>query len=170
LPDQDAPGHHIPGQMFSAGLDIDNTGRVVGYSTSSQGVHAALWANGSIVDLGTLSSDVNDSSSAAAINDRGQVVGYSFASGVQRAFIWDGSAMIDLNSLVGPSLGFTLMRADDINDRGYIIAAGDNGHSYLLTPIPEPSTYALMLLGLGVLGVATKRRRGDRATVQPSSC
>jgi len=29
-----------------------------------------------------------------------------------------------------------------------------------LTPIPEPSTYALMLAGLGVVGFVARRRKG----------
>jgi hypothetical protein len=33
----------------------------------------------------------------------------------------------------------------------------------LATPIPEPQTYALMLLGLGLVGWATRRQRLNRA-------
>jgi hypothetical protein len=29
-----------------------------------------------------------------------------------------------------------------------------------MAPVPEPATYALLLGGLGILGVAARRRRG----------
>jgi len=32
-----------------------------------------------------------------------------------------------------------------------------------LPPIPEPSTYALLLVGLATVGVATRRRKARRA-------
>ena len=37
-----------------------------------------------------------------------------------------------------------------------------NWHTYIaaVTVVPEPATYALMALGLGVVGIATRRRRG----------
>ena len=40
--------------------------------------------------------------------------------------------------------------------------AGPNEESHglfgVLTPVPEPSTYAMMLVGLGLLGLRTRRR------------
>jgi hypothetical protein len=36
---------------------------------------------------------------------------------------------------------------------------GINNIAFSVTPIPEPSTYALMLAGLGVVGFAARRRQ-----------
>jgi hypothetical protein len=40
-------------------------------------------------------------------------------------------------------------------------------HAFVLTtPVPEPETYAMMLAGLGLLGVVARRRKqgvGDRS-------
>jgi hypothetical protein len=67
--------------------------------------------------------------------------------------------MLDLNSLVTLSDTF-LTQATAINDLGQIVANGADGQAYLLTPIPEPSTYAA-LLAAAVFGlVALRRRRG----------
>ena len=54
-----------------------------------------------------------------------------------------------------------------LNDLGQIAIAAHltNGQQtiFVLTPIPEPSTYALMLVGLGVLGAMGSRRQRDCA-------
>ncbi|HEX3356293.1 MAG TPA: PEP-CTERM sorting domain-containing protein, partial [Tepidisphaeraceae bacterium] len=54
------------------------------------------------------------------------------------------------------TLGTYLTEAKGINDSGQIIAFGWNSHSYLLTPIPEPSIVAL-LAALTALCFARKR-------------
>ena len=52
-----------------------------------------------------------------------------------------------------------LTQAKGINDSGQIIADSYGGHAFLLTPVPEPATSALLLAGLGLVGVTVRRRR-----------
>ena len=68
--------------------------------------------------------------------------------------------LVDLNSFLDASManaGWVLERAYDINDNGWIVGdarigqSGEN-HAFLLAPIPEPETYALMLAGLVLVG------------------
>ena len=118
--------------------------------------HAFVWepsapnaTTGTMVDLGTLAINSNPSlsqSEGLAINSGGVVVGDSNTAGplVQTdAVIWQPGAggaytMTDINNLIPSGTGWTLVKAEAINDAGLIVAFGSqNGgplHAVLLTP------------------------------------
>jgi hypothetical protein len=66
------------------------------------------------------------------------------------AIIWDGpESPSDLNSMLDDSgAGWNLEVALAINDRGWIVGKGTNPNGdprgYLLVPVPEPSSLALL--------------------------
>ncbi len=97
-------------------------------------------------DLGTLG---GLTAGAERINDFGTIVGGSqLLDGSGAAFIYtDSGGMVDLNTLVSLS-GWTLDDAVGVNESGQIICQGVNAnsvyHGFLLTPVPEPSTGALL--------------------------
>lgn len=156
---------------FSYAQGINNNNQVVGNSkTGSDQFHAfvAYKVNGvwQMFDLGTLG---GADSYAYGINDSGQIVGFSQTpfSGVS-AFISDiNGNMRNLNDLIGnESDNWDLERALAINNDGSITGIGFNKNkrqwrAYLLTPVPEPTSLAL--LGLGGLCLL-RRRRGRRDT------
>jgi probable HAF family extracellular repeat protein len=75
-----------------------------------------------MMDLGTLG---GLSSVGASVNNSGQVTGESTtAAGDNHAFLYSNGTMQDLNDLIDPTLGITLLRAQDINEKGEILAAG----------------------------------------------
>jgi probable HAF family extracellular repeat protein len=104
----------LPDATFSEAVAINNRNEIAGSSGSSgETVHAVLWRDGEIIDLGTLG---GAASRAWGINDRGQVVGAALtASGEDHAFLWEDGVMTDL-SAAGP-----FQRAFAVNQRGEIV-------------------------------------------------
>jgi uncharacterized membrane protein len=146
--------------------DARADGVVVGYATDVDGIHALWWTNDTgIHDMGDLVGG-RVFSRARAINSAGQVIGFGDAGSGYRATLWDSltGPIQDLNDLIDPTLGWTLEQANDINERGEILGIGYNAAgqyvAFLLTPnaVPEPTTWAMMIAGFGLVGAAARRR------------
>lgn len=160
------------GGTDSYGYAMNDSGQVAGWSAINQygHNHAFFWSqeNG-MLDIGTLG---GTTSSAMGMNNLGQVVGVSSTDQCdpcyafdQRAFIWTAAGgLVDLNSLVDSSSDWTIIGAMDINEVGQIAAIGysPNGsyQAVLLSPVPEPKTYAMFLAALGLIGSVMYRRQG----------
>jgi probable HAF family extracellular repeat protein len=149
----------LPSTSGATSLDVNAADEVVGWSgdTYSLDGHAFHWSNNYMTDLGTLG---GVTSRAYAINDAGLITGASkISTGTQwHGFLYYDWVMYDLNDLVAPGSGWELIDAQDINASGQIVGNGlINGetHAFLLTPVPEPGSLTLILLG----GWAMIRRR-----------
>jgi probable HAF family extracellular repeat protein len=147
------------GLANSIGLAINDHGQVVGDASGS----AFLYTPGT--GIATLAT-AHFPNYAFGINNGGQVVGeYAVGNGQSRAFLYSASAgVIDLNTRVASATaaGWTLTSARDINDGGQIVGLGMLGgenRAFLLTPVPEPATWMLMLGGLGLLASSARLRR-----------
>jgi probable HAF family extracellular repeat protein len=166
------------GDNFSIANGINSSGQVVGVSETHGGTYDAfLYSGGSMIDIG------GAASSAIGINNSGEVVGAENGSnGNSYAFLYtSGTGLEDLNTLyasllvsgTGTKTGFTsLLEATSINSSGEIAGYGNyyNGtvienQAFLLSPaaVPEPSTWALMLGGLGATAIWTRLRRKNVA-------
>ena len=144
---------------------INTSGQVVGwFDAGSYEPHAFLYNNGTTTNLHTLGGQY---SSADGINDSGKVVGWSkTASDYDHAFLYSDGSMKDLNSLIDPASGWTLYEATAINNSGWIVGTGHNSITYnynafLLTPVPEPSTF--ILLGFATISLLAYAWRQQRA-------
>ena len=133
---------------------INDGGAVVGTSYLAGGtVHAFLYANGAMIDLNPDGGD----SEAFDINNAGQVVGRGKGGG----FLYANGVMTDLDALIAPG-EWHIASAVGINDLGQIVGQACNGYGEcvgaLLSPVPEPGVYGMLLGGLAVLGAAIRRR------------
>ncbi len=108
---------------FSHAYDINERGQIVGVSTTSAGVHAVLWENGTITDLGTLPGD--DYSEARGINERGQIMGLSGTWDGQccEAVLWESGTITDL----GIPITYYAEHYG-INNRGQIVFTSIQSH------------------------------------------
>jgi len=144
--------------IMSEATAVNNLGQVVGTDELFGGgtAHAFIWseANG-MRSLGRLSG--YGRSLAYDINDSGVVIGKNqkFGVDVESAFVWtqtDGMLALDtlLASADKAKVG-SILNAKQLNERGQILAVANTGSNLayvLLTPVPEPTTQGLMLLGL----------------------
>jgi probable HAF family extracellular repeat protein len=147
------------GQVFNLGPlwanDINEAGQVVGYNGSV----ATEWSNGQTINLPLLPGSID--SQAEGINNAGQVVGYSTLGYGNVATEWSNGQLAPLPLL--PGFKFESSVATGINDAGEVV-----GYSVVVANpgVPEPSTWALMLLGFAGLGYAGYRQ-AKRASFQP---
>ncbi|TFU00442.1 PEP-CTERM sorting domain-containing protein [Polymorphobacter arshaanensis] len=117
----------------------------------------------------------NEVDNARGINSAGTVVGFAQQfddNGDQIAQIhtlwdFDGTSYTayDLTSLIVNFTGWSFAAGapQAINDSGDIVGFGlaPDGfeHGYLLTAVPEPASWAMMIGGFGMIGGALRRRR-----------
>ena len=155
----------MPGGAGGSASAINDNGQVVGSYDGTSGYRAFLYSNGTTTDLGILAGYTD--SYARGINKNGVVVGDVLAitgtAETDCAVLYSGGAVVNLNTLISPTLGWNLQCAYAINDVGQIVGLGCNSlgqeHAFLLTPVPEPSTLALLGIGaVNLLAYAWRKR------------
>lgn len=164
--------HGTLGGTISEALDINDAGAFVGWSLNYEGDTelALLYSERyGMMDIGSLG---GQSSRALGLNNAGWVVGMSDIGGAERfdyhAFLYHDGAMLDLNTLVASAGDWRLVSAEDVNDAGQILARACQYGSGdcravrldLVSAVPEPATYALLLGGLVLLIARGRRRAG----------
>jgi uncharacterized membrane protein len=149
----------VPDSSFTVAMGINNRGQIVGYFGSASGGGGFVDTGGSFTTFGVPG---GHEVSASGINDGGQIVGeFVDADGIPRIFI-DTDGRFTILDVPGDTfVGFH----EGINDAGQIVGTFQDStgeHGFLATPVPgvvpEPSTWAMMLLGLAGLGFAGYRR------------
>ncbi len=144
----------LNGEYWNDARAINDSGQIAGYGSVGGFIHAYLRSeNGVTIDLGTLGGPESESG-ALSINNKGWIVGFTreSVSAQERAFVYFDGSMKNLNNLIDPNSGITLIGANGINDDGQIVAYGISSadgpytRSFLLTPIPEPTSICFLFL------------------------
>jgi len=130
------------GGDYTGAFAMNYVGKAVGYAflSGDSAYHAALWtAVGKMTDLGVVGNDA--CSFAGAVNAQTQVVGASSPTcdfDYARAILWEDGSLVNLNTLISDHSGFHVRIAENINDRGEIVAnaldTDGNDHAVLLIP------------------------------------
>ncbi|MGI8820372.1 MAG: hypothetical protein ACR2ID_05830 [Chthoniobacterales bacterium] len=100
-----------------------------------------------------------------SINDAGEIVGSASISGGMHAIAFIDGTSYDLQTLITASSPFTtLLEAFSVNASGQITGYSTSRidgleHAFLLTPIPEPGSVALIALGTLILGIKVWQRK-----------
>jgi len=114
----------LDGDNVGAAVAINDIGQIVGCSgtcgsvSPAQCVHATLWQNGSVKDLGSFGGVMNNL--AEAINNRGQIAGLSDLAGDvnAHAFLWtEENGLQDLGTLPGDVFSLS----SGMNSKGQIV-------------------------------------------------
>ncbi|HPU14992.1 MAG TPA: PEPxxWA-CTERM sorting domain-containing protein [Polymorphobacter sp.] len=155
---------------------ISEAGWVTGQTTGSLGLVGTVWSPTTSYLLPLLGTTATITGTTRGINSAATVVGFSQSFDditgdqvAQNHTLWtfDGSGFTayDLSTLIVNYAGwdFSTGAAQAINDNGDIVgfATSADGfqHGYLLTAVPEPASWAMMIGGFGMIGGALRRLR-----------
>ncbi len=145
---------------------INNVGTVSGFYTNSAGnTFGFLVTEGGDVSLNDPNGNGADTM-AWGLNNKDQVVGsYVDAAGNTHGFVYDSltntwTTVDDPNADGTTSFGVEGTIVNGINDKGQLVgfyantlAAPDAVNGFLANPVPEPSTWAMMIAGFAGLGL-----------------
>jgi len=158
--------------------DINNSGQVLGSLLDDVGSpmnQSPLFVIDPDNTVHTLNIDIDEQSASLGfsllyggfkLNDSGQVIGVIRDSQGTTSFSFLTS--IGTDDVINLSMeedilaaGWSNITVSDINNLGQISGTGIIGgekRAFLLTPVPEPETYAMMLAGLSMLGFMRRRK------------
>ena len=147
--------HLLPANVNSQATGVNDGGWVVGFYQPTSTTFTGFLDKSGVISSITFPGSVD--TQALGVNDLGEIVGdYTLADGNMFGFLDKGGTFTTLDPF-----GSTAVTANGINDKGVIVGfygAADESTIGFETTIPEPSTWAMMLLGFAGFGFLGYRR------------
>ena len=157
-----SPDILFPGAVSTVTAAINNSDEIAGFFTDSSGVIHGFIENG--MDFTPVDPPGSVETELLGINDNGLAVGFYCVSSGCPAGSMHGllfNILTDTFTTINP-FGFATTTLNGINDRnqivGFFVDANGNTDGLLANPIPESSTWIMILAGFAVLGGLGLRR------------
>ena len=147
---------NFPGAVSTVTAAINNSDEIAGFFTDSTGAIQGFIKDGSVFT--SVEAPGAAETELLGINDKGLAVGFECAvagcsGGPQHGILFN--SLTDTFTILDPP-GSTATTFNGLNDRGQIVGffgdAKGNTDGVLGTPIPEPTTWVMMLAGFAGLG------------------
>jgi hypothetical protein len=141
---------------------INNSGEIAGFFTDATGTHGFL-DNGGMFN--TVNAPGASQTDLLGLNNRGLAVGFDIVNGVTHGIVFNINSYT-FATLTDPNATGGVTNFNGINDLnqivGFYVDAAGNNHGLLVTGIPEPSTWAMLVAGFTGLGWLIFRRSRKR--------
>jgi PEP-CTERM motif len=152
--------HLLPTNVNSQAVGINSTATpwIVGFYQTTDTTSTGFVDEGGVIT--TIDPFGSTFTQALGVKDLGEIVGsYVDAGGVQHGYIDNGGVFTSFDP-PGSLISTTI---NGVNDKGDIVgfytsATGDAVVGFVGTPVPEPQTWAMMLLGFAGLGFLGYRK------------
>ena len=147
------------GGLTSFASALNHSGQVIGQSNTLSGrIHGFI--------TGPNGEDMTDLSDLNIINP-GELIGITNSGDIVGAnFVYSQGVVNELSLLPAVvAAGWTDINAIDVSNNGQIVGfcvMNEQFETFLLSPIPEPETYAMFVAGLGLIGFMVHRRKNYR--------
>jgi hypothetical protein len=170
-PNIDFTTDHITFAPSTTAAAINNADQIAGFYKDSSGeTHGFLDIGGNFTSVDGPGVTPTGQTQLLGLNDQGLAVGFyqDTASDTFHGLIFD--TVHDTFTTLDPpgSMGTTLNGINDLGDIVGFFVDANGTEGLLATPVPEPSTWVMMIVGFATLGLAGYRR-ARKARVVPTS-
>jgi hypothetical protein len=139
---------------------INNSGDIAGFYTDAGGTIHGFLKDGNVFT--TVDAPGATLTELLGLNDKGWAVGFDVVGGKMHGIIFNGMTIKTVDDPSALCMACTGTTFNGINDKGQIVGffgdAAGNTDGLLANPVPEPSTWAMMVAGFAGLGFVGLRR------------